>query len=242
VPRDFFATIAAGVIGAVVALGIGLTLAPPVTITLGIGMAAAMFFALMASYPRFAGAGALHSLSAAALFVLFGADLPAIYMEDATAALLLFGSFALVLVSIQEAGQLVLRKLFGENADAIFALWRAITSAISLVLTLLAGERIWRKAARYGGIGLGAPFFTLLDILGIQIPAPLFFIDGVSATVIGFVVVITAAAFTLDTIYGAWHLAKTGASAAATGARKGASAASNAAAAGSEYVDEKRDS
>ena len=237
---DLLTTFVAGVAGAVVALVLGILLAPTVTITTTVGLLTGCLLALRCQYPRFAGMSGLYFFATSAAFVVFSSSLPGAYIEDATAAMLTFGVLVLTIVGLRELGQLVLRKLFGDKADAIIAAWRAVTAAIGLALTLLAAEKLWRKAARYGGIGVGGPTFAALDILGFEWPAPLFWVDGVNAVVIGFVGIAAAAMFTLDTLYAVWHVAKYGAKTTAKAGQKGANVTKSAAGKPSEYVDEAR--
>jgi hypothetical protein len=220
----------AAILGMVAGLFVGLYLGPPVVVTILIGglfTTAATWW--MQSPRRFLASGAIYFLLLAATFYLFSSSLPDAYSQDAMLGLVPFGLLALGLeVARAVLGMAVIsalsRVVDEEHAGII---WRAVSAVVNLLLLLYALVTWHEKLARYGGsAGVGTAAFWA-NLLGFELPIPVWWASGVDATVVLYVGAILVGFSVLDTLFSAWDAAKLGAKAGATGAKKGASAAAS---------------
>jgi hypothetical protein len=230
--------IAAGVGGAAVVLALGMVLAPPVTIAIVAGALVAIPVAWTASYPRFAATGATYLFATAGGSVLLAGSLPDAYYQDAFVAAVIMGTVSGAIVLAQEGVGAILRRYLGDWATALVAAWQFASSVAGLIITIFTGAALYKKAARYTGIGIGGPGMLALNTLGIEIPAPLFFVTGVDAVVVAFVATTAIAFHTLDTLYSGWYLAKQGAKAGAKAGRAGVNKAQSAAESARDRADD----
>jgi len=231
-----------GAVGALVATFVGAEILGFIAIALLVGSITTVGAVwVLGSPPRFAAAGASFCLSSAILFYLSRGVLPDGFSQSGFVSLLALGLLSGFIVTIQEtvayAIQRTLRRVTNEEYASI--IWRAISSFAGLLLIVWAVATWQEKLTRIGGASIGGSLGFALNILGVELPIPIWILSGgIDATVFLYVGCMVIGFHTLESAYTGWHATKTtakgGVKAGSVAASKGGSAAQTAAAHASE--------
>lgn len=185
---------------------------------------------------NFAATVAGYFLGSAAVFFSVGSIFPDVYSQDVFVGMVLFGSVSGTIVTVRWAIGRAITSFLEDYVDATHAnrLWEFISVVIGLLLIIWTFLTAQEKLARYGGsAGVGSATFAL-NLLGIELPIPVWFLEGVDASIVLFIGSVAIGFHVLDTLYTAWYLAK---STTEASAKAGKTVLSAEAAAASAAVD-----
>lgn len=224
-------------IGVATAYGVSGPAWPAVSIALGALTTALVLLLWRGGRKHYTAAGTALVLGTGVLVYATGL-FPEAYGESAMAAMLLLGGVSGVIVVLQEVSRLAVRRaaadrVGGDAATAIFDAISAVVGLLGMVWTVLTFSE---KAARYGGVGIGGTTMLVLNVLGVELPIPLWIVNGtVDATILLFVGSVLIGFHSLESLHTTWRASKATAS---TGASAGKSIGSKAAAAAKSRAKE----
>lgn len=229
-------TAALGILAAAVLAPLG-PVWPAAAVGAGAVVAAGALLARPGGRKHYALAGIGYTLGLAAVVAGTG-WFPAEYGRTPLVSLVLFGLFGAFLVALKVAGGRVVR-LFADrlgDEETVQAVYDAVASVGSLLVIAWTIMTIHEKAARYGGIGLGAAGTAALNYYGIEYPVAVWFLDpGVDVVVLLFVGFTLGLFHVLESLHTTWIATKKTASA---GVEKGKQAGTKVAEAANEAQEE----
>jgi len=160
---------------------------------------------------NFAATEAAYFLGSATLFLfLEPPTIPEVYSQDVFVGLVIFGSVtAFVALTRWAIGKSLVAVLEGytdpKNATLV---WEFVSAVAGLILIIWTVFTVNEKLVRYGGsAGAGSLTFAL-DLVGVELPIPIWFLQGVDASVVVFAGSVAVGFHVLDTLYTGWYLAR----------------------------------
>lgn len=217
--------ITASIAGIGIAAGVATIDVAQPSVAIGAGAVVAASILLLgrrSGKKRYAGTGSLYTLGLAGA-IYATSVFPSGYAEDPLVALASLGLVSAFIVSVTEGGALLVRRYGGDYAERIFETIAAFLGLLVMIWTVLTA---YEKAIRYAGVGVGGPTFLALDLLGVELPVPIWFLEGgVDATIVGFVGCVLIGFHTLETIHTGWRVTKATAKKGAAAGQSGVQAA-----------------
>ncbi|PSQ18539.1 hypothetical protein BRD00_04405 [Halobacteriales archaeon QS_8_69_26] len=195
---------------------------PAAAIGAGALVSAGILLARPGGRKHYALAGIGYTLGLAAAIALSG-WFPAEYGGSPLVSLVLFGLFGTFLVALKVAGGRVVRAVARRYGDAEYAqtVYDAVASVATLIGLAWTLLTIQEKAARYGGIGLGAVGTAALNYYGVEYAVVVWFLDsGVDVVVLLFVGFTLGLFHVLESLHTTWIATKKTASAGASKAEE----------------------
>lgn len=197
----------AGGLGVAAAWVVGGVVPPVVAIALG-AVTAVLGMQFVDEWPRYALAGTVYALGFGVVVALVGPG--GTYRTTPLVSLLGFGGLSAVIVGVRALGRRGVARLGGvvdeRYTETVYDAVSAGAGTLSLVWTTI---RAHERAARYTGIaGVGTAGFVL-NLLGVSIPVPVWFLaDGLDATTVAFVGAVVSGFHALSTVSATWRTAK----------------------------------
>lgn len=169
---------------------------------------------------HYALSGIAYTLGLATLIAVTGLFPPA-YEPTAVVGLVLWGLLGAFLVALKVALGRIVRRVAARYGDQEYvqAVYDAVASVAGLVAIAWTIATIHERAARYGGIGLGAAGTLTANYVGLELPVAAWFLgEGIDVVLVLFVGCTLGLFHVLESLHTTWIATK---QTAATGVEKG---------------------